>query len=101
MARGKFLPGQAVRSFAAKQGKRWRIGERHFLGLAQGVGMPGQEERNRPSMVYEWDGSAFAEFQQIPSRWAYNWCPDSLSAEVTFSSALMSTGCCLISPERS
>ena len=72
---GKFLPGQSVGSFAAKQWKHWRIGERHFLGLAQGVALPGQEDRNRPSMVYEWDGSAFSEFQEIPSRWAYNWHP--------------------------
>ena len=28
---------------------------------------------NRDSVVFEWDGSAFAEFQHIPSRWAYNW----------------------------
>ena len=72
---GKFLPGQFIRSFAAKQWKHWRIGERHFLGLAQGAALPGQEDRNRASMVYEWDGSAFAEFQEIPSRWAYNWHP--------------------------
>ena len=70
---GKFLPMQAVSSFAAKQWKHWRIGERHFLGLAQGVALPGQEERNRASVVYEWDGSTFVEFQRIPSRWAYNW----------------------------
>jgi EPTP domain len=72
---GKFLPGQLVRSFAAKQWKYWRIGERHFLGLAQGAALPGRQDRNRASMVYEWDGSAFAEFQLIPSRWAYNWHP--------------------------
>ena len=72
---GQFLAVQAVRSFAAKQWKHWRIGARYFLGLAQGVILPGQEERNRASIVYEWDGSAFAEFQEIPSRWAYNWHP--------------------------
>lgn len=25
--------------------------------------------------MYEWDGSSFAEYQRIPSRWAYNWHP--------------------------
>lgn len=49
---GKFLPRQSVRSFAAKQWKYWRIGERHFLGLAQGAVLPGQQDRNRASMVY-------------------------------------------------
>jgi EPTP domain len=72
---GKFLPGQTVGSFAAKQWKYWRIGERHFLGLAQGAALPGLQDRNRASMMYEWDGSAFAEFQPIPSQWAYNWHP--------------------------
>lgn len=72
---GKFIPGQSVRSFAAKQWKYWHIGDRHFLGLAQGVALPGLRDRNRTSVVYEWDGSAFAEFQPIPSQWAYNWHP--------------------------
>jgi len=66
---------QAVPTFAAKQWKHWRIGDRHFLGLAQGViappGQAGQE--NQDSVVYEWTGQSFAEFQRIPSRWAYNW----------------------------
>jgi EPTP domain len=69
--RDRFVPFQAIPTFAAKQWKHWRIGSRHFLGLAQGVVRPGLEERD--SVVYEWDGSAFAEFQRIPSRWAYNW----------------------------
>ena len=38
--------------------------------------MPGQEAgTNRPSTVYEWDGSSFVDFQTVPSRWAYNWHP--------------------------
>jgi EPTP domain len=71
--RDRFVPFQAVATFAAKQWRHWRIGKRHFLGLAQGVARPGQEDRNRDSVVYEWDGSSFAEHQRIPSRWAYNW----------------------------
>jgi hypothetical protein len=70
-----FAPFQEVPTFAAKQWKHWRIGDRHFLGLAQGVisppGQAGQE--NQDSVVYEWTGHSFAEFQRIPSRWAYNW----------------------------
>ncbi len=70
-----FVPFQEVPSFAAKQWRHWSIGQRHFLGLAQGVALPGTGSDNRPSVVFEWDGSRFAEFQQIPSRWAYNWHP--------------------------
>jgi hypothetical protein len=79
-----FVPFQEVPTFAAKQWKHWQIGERHFLGLAQGVifppghagpaGRPGPGDAvNQDSVVYEWDGEQFAEFQRIPSRWAYNW----------------------------
>ncbi len=71
--RDRFVPFQSVTTFAAKQWKHWSIGERHFLGLAQGVVRAGDEDRNRDSIVYEWDGSSFIEHQQIPSRWAYNW----------------------------
>ena len=73
---GEFAPFQEVPTFAAKQWKHWRIGGRHFLGLAQGVVVPpghAGEAANRDSMVYEWTGERFAEFQRIPSRWAYNW----------------------------
>jgi hypothetical protein len=69
----RFMPFQAVPTVAAKQWKHWRIGERHFLGLAQGVVRDGVEQRD--SVVFEWDGTGFSEFQRIPSRWAYNWHP--------------------------
>jgi len=75
---GRFVPFQQVPTFAAKQWKHWQIGGRHFLGLAQGVifppghAGPGQAV-NLDSVVYEWNGESFAEFQRIPSRWAYNW----------------------------
>jgi hypothetical protein len=73
-----FAPFQEVPTFAAKQWRHWRIGGRHFLGLAQGVVVPPghaglDQEANRDSVVYEWDGERFAEFQRIRSRWAYNW----------------------------
>ena len=65
-------------TFAAKQWRHWQIGGRHFLGLAQGVIVPpghaGPDQgANRDSVVYEWDGAQFVEFQPIPSQWAYNW----------------------------
>ncbi len=72
---GQFVRFQTVRTFAAKQWKHWRVGERHFLGLAQGVRLPGLEHRNLESVIYEWDGSSFVEQQRIPSQWAYNWHP--------------------------
>jgi hypothetical protein len=72
----RFVPFQRVPTFAAKQWKHWEIGGRHFLGLAQGVvPPPGHDDAgpNLESVVYEWTGTEFAEFQRIPSRWAYNW----------------------------
>jgi EPTP domain len=69
---GRFVPFQDVPTFAAKQWRHWEIDGRHFLGLAQGVAAPGVQD-NRDSVVYEWTGESFAEFQRIPSRWAYNW----------------------------
>jgi hypothetical protein len=78
---GRFVPFQDVPTFAAKQWKHWEIDGRYFLGLAQGVVAPpghdrqaGQDQSgNVDSVVYEWTGESFAEFQRIPSRWAYNW----------------------------
>jgi EPTP domain len=68
-----FVPFQTIDTFAAKQFKHWRIGDRHFLGLAQGVSLPGLEADNEPSVVFEWDGTRFVEFQRVESKWAYNW----------------------------
>jgi hypothetical protein len=70
---GAFHPFQTIPTVAAKQFKHWRIGERDFLGLAQGVVVDGVERQE--SVVFEWDGERFAAFQRIPSRWAYNWHP--------------------------
>jgi hypothetical protein len=72
---GRFVPFQSISTFAAKQWKHWRIGDRHFLGLAQGARPPGTAGPNRESVVFEWDGSSFVEHQRIPSQWAYNWHP--------------------------
>lgn len=75
---GRFVPFQYVQTFAAKQWKHWQVSGRHFLGLAQGVAFPpghdgGEQPGSRDSIVYEWTGESFTEFQIIPSKWAYNW----------------------------
>jgi len=44
-----------------------------YLGLAQGVSLPQYQDRNRASLIFEWDGTRFEPFQEIPSQWAYNW----------------------------
>lgn len=77
-----FVVHQTVPSFAAKQWKHWHIGDRHFLGLAQGLQRPGADDPQVESVVYEWDGVSFAEQQRIPSRWAYNWHPFRIGDEV-------------------
>lgn len=74
----RFAPFQSVPTFAAKQWRHWQIDGRHFLGLAQGVVLPPghgapDQNANQDSVVYEWDGERFAQFQRIPSAWAYNW----------------------------
>jgi hypothetical protein len=72
---------QAIPTFAAKQWKHWTIGERHFLGLAQGLALPQFEGHNRDSVVFEWDGAKFVQFQLIESQWAYNWHPFELDGQ--------------------
>ena len=72
---------QTVDGYAAKQWKHFVVGERHFLGLAQGVGLPGHAAANQPSRIYEWDGARFAPFQDVDSVWGYNWHAFSIGAE--------------------
>jgi hypothetical protein len=72
---------QTIPTFAAKQWKHWTIGNRHFLGLAQGLALPPFEGRNRDSIVFEWDGAKFVQFQLIESQWAYNWHPFELDGQ--------------------
>lgn len=70
----RFESFQRFPASAAKQWTHFTIEGRHFLALAQGVVVPGGADP-WPSVIYEWDGARFAEFQVIPSRWAYNWHP--------------------------
>src|ERR1700684_2170580 len=73
-----FAPFQEVPTFAAKQWRHWQIGGRHSWARARGVLLPpGRGEQvpavsqhsavTRDSVVYEWNGESFAEFQRIPS----------------------------------
>jgi len=78
---GEFRPFQEIETFAAKQWRHWQLDGRHFLGLAQGVQAPHIAEPNRDSVIFEWDGSAFTEFQRLPSWWAYNWHPFQIGGE--------------------
>jgi EPTP domain len=71
---GAWLPFQEIPTFAAKQWHYFSFAGRHFLGLAQGVTVPGAEPRHpRQSCIFEWDGTRFVEFQTLEGRWGYNW----------------------------
>ena len=70
---GRFVPFQTFATFAAKQWRYFEMDGRKFLGLAQGAVLEGSEPRHLArSVVYEWNGSAFVEFQQLESAWGYN-----------------------------
>jgi len=73
----QFVPLQAVDGYAAKQWRHIRVGDRHFLGLAQGVALPGHPD-SRPSCLYAWDGERFVHAQDVDSAWGYNWHPFTL-----------------------
>lgn len=70
---GRFAPFQSIDGYAAKQWRHFDIGDRHFLALAQGVALPGHEQANQPSRIYEWTGERFAAYQDVDSAWGYNW----------------------------
>lgn len=71
---GAWMPFQEIPSFAAKQWHHFSFEGRHFLGLAQGVTVPGAEARHpRESCILEWNGSRFVDFQTLEGRWGYNW----------------------------
>lgn len=71
---GRFERFQSIPTFAAKQWRHFKIGERTFLALAQGISLDNVTATNpSSSMIFEWDGNAFRQFQSIPSAWGYNW----------------------------
>jgi EPTP domain len=67
----RFEEFQRIPTVAAKQWRHFTVGDRHFLALAQGVVVEGV--KNVASQIYEWNGTRFEPFQEIPSQWAYNW----------------------------
>ena len=69
----EFVEFQRFSGFAAKQWRHFGFQGRDFLALAQGVWLPGRETEDLPSVIYEWDHYRFTEFQEVPSKWAYNW----------------------------
>ena len=78
---GRFERFQTIPTFAAKQWRHFKIGERTFLALAQGISLDNVTATNpSSSMIFEWDGGTFRPFQSIPSAWGYNWRHFSISA---------------------
>ena len=73
LVQGEFVPFQSFPTFAAKQWTCFEAGGRTFLALAQGAVLDGSEPRHPAhSVIHEWDGKAFREFQSIDSPWGYN-----------------------------
>jgi hypothetical protein len=67
-------PYQTFPGFAAKQWHYFKIGERSFLCLAQGVTLGHIEAKNaRTSRIFEWNGTKFVDFQSLEGQWGYNW----------------------------
>jgi len=76
----RFERFQSIPTFAAKQWRHFKIGERTFLALAQGISLDNVTATNpSSSMIFEWDGNAFRHFQSIPTAWGYNWRHFSIS----------------------
>lgn len=77
---GRFEPFQKVATFAAKQWRHFKIGERNFLALAQGVTVGNVVAKNpSASTIFEWNGRNFERFQSVSSAWGYNWRHFSMS----------------------
>jgi len=70
----RWEPYQAFPGFAAKQWHFFKIGDRAFLCLAQGVTLGHIEAKNpRTSRIFEWSGTRFVDFQSLDGQWGYNW----------------------------
>lgn len=71
---GAWTPFQTFAAFAAKQWHFFRVGERAFLALAQGLTLDHIEAANpRRSRIYAWNGTQFEDFQTLDGMWGYNW----------------------------
>ena len=69
---GRFEEFQSVATFAAKQWRYFRIEDRHFLAVANGV-TGGEASGDPRSHIYEFDGEKFVDFQVIESSWSYQY----------------------------
>jgi hypothetical protein len=70
----RWEPYQTFPGFAAKQWHFFKIGDRGFLCLAQGVTLGHIEAKNpRTSRIFEWNGAQFVDFQSLDGQWGYNW----------------------------
>lgn len=78
---GEFVLLQSEPGFGAKQWTHWCVGERHFLGLALGVGPDAQPRHRHLSTIFEWTGGRFEPLQQVPSSWGYNWASAQVRGE--------------------
>jgi hypothetical protein len=73
---GRLTPFQSIPTQAAKQWRYLRIGDRHFLALAQGASneVLGPDDPGN-SQILEWVNGAFRHFQNVKSAWGYGWLP--------------------------
>jgi hypothetical protein len=71
---GSWAPLQTFAAFAAKQWHFFRVGDRAFLALAQGLTLDHIAATNpRNSRIYAWNGRQFTDFQSLEGMWGYNW----------------------------
>lgn len=69
-----FYPVQQFAGMATKEWYFFRLGKRAFLAQANGVVNPKlPANTNTDSQIFEWNGTQFAPFQTIPSKWGYGW----------------------------
>jgi len=71
---GAWTPYQSIPTFAGKQLYYFGFDGRHFLGVAEGVTLPGPVARHpRTSRIMEWKDGQFEDFRVFEGGWGYNW----------------------------
>jgi hypothetical protein len=75
-----FYPIQQFLGFTSKDFYGFSIGQRHFIGLANGVVLP-HIQGDTTSKVYEWVDGRYVPFQDFPTKWAYSWNSFSIKGE--------------------
>jgi hypothetical protein len=79
---GRLKPFQSIPTQAAKQWRYLRIGERHFLALAQGASTEAlSPDDPGNSQIFEWVDGSFRHFQNVRSAWGYAWLPFRIGSE--------------------